>query len=1329
MDQSRLDPTGCSIAEPTTTAAAMGAATTMAESLLPDHHISPLHTQSGNKTPNSSYSNHSNATGQTSSWLLRLFESDFFDARLALSYLHKHSDSVGIHHYICDALRKFPDNDIEFLLPQLCHMAITRPSQSVALESFLEDLCRSSQHMAILMLWLLDAYLKDMQLHNLQNASFRLCQRLYHTCQTIVFDDTPAPSGSSATHSSARSSRCHAAPYEETSSTNTKNSTGSDGSVNGKSELVQINSIAQVGEALPMSNSNSQTGQTHTPSDPSSTVDLQNTMTTTLGRKIPMGTSSGRIFSHIPPSIVGMGVILAGFGNPGIFKASSRMILTESRYPRTIDTLQDPDALAGYTSTPLSDDEDDNARTALRAPLPVPGSFLPGFMNLKLVSRIPTSSPSLDELSKGSAFSFTNFVRKTTEIVSASFSGQSEVQSPVAINGSSPKKYPVIDMGSLSLPPPSPGIAGGLHSTRRSSAVSTDSSQTALALREQSHLLSSHYFHSQIQFTMTLIDISDRLRAVPKSARQSMLVAELTLLNHNLPADVCIPFWCPADSVHSTHHRVVRVSPSDAVVLNSADRVPYLMMIEVVSTEHRVMSRRVILQIQNVQEDGNIYPRDPLRVSIDSGADQNLSPDAPLSLNASSAEYYREVLDRRRSISLISKQQPVILRQLINGSSPTGDTPASSSSSSQATDTLSPACSTSLPNSLNINATDSISVQTQPLTAETPRSTSLSQQSGLMAVTGDEFSERMRTAAVMLAQLYQQQQKELLAQTTPRSIAHATPLSRPLAVHSGTTTPSSPHTTLQNTSSAQSTGTPLHLPPLSNAPLPWDRPRAPSASSYDQSTPTVGSPRIVGSSNASTATDRRMYNKLRNDFEEIRGRVIKEMMMLEQQRMESLSMQLGLTQPAPLGTGSSSSSSSSTMSDHASTTRTPVHTVAGKRYEVVVGADDILPAQHEQRLYADSRKKNSDDPSASVFREPWSIKKERIRSASPFGRHPNWDLISVIVKSGADLRQEKLALQLISEMQHIWVENNVAVWVYSFRMLITSEQSGLIETIRDAISVHSIKKEGYARQLNQQGIAYTLYDYFVKEFGQPGCDNFQRAQDNFMRSLAGYSLICYLLQIKDRHNGNILLDLDGHCTHIDFGFMLTNSPGSVGFELAPFKLPQEYLDILGGIRSNKFAEFRALIKEAFLALRKSADSVLCLVEIMEKDSLLPCFTGITPKPSANSAPSTMSSVQGHGGMGLGLMPGSGSGAAAAAASMGPLGTTTAAGGTTINHSSSGQAHPGAKYPVTDALRERFQLSMTETQIGEFVDKLIDSSCNNMFTKLYDSFQYYANGIL
>ena len=72
--------------------------------------------------------------------------------------------------------------------------------------------------------------------------------------------------------------------------------------------------------------------------------------------------------------------------------------------------------------------------------------------------------------------------------------------------------------------------------------------------------------------------------------------------------------------------------------------------------------------------------------------------------------------------------------------------------------------------------------------------------------------------------------------------------------------------------------------------------------------------------------------------------------------------------------------------------------------------------------------------------------------------------------------------------------------------------------------------------------------------------------------MAAYSIVCYLLQIKDRHNGNILMDDVGHILHIDFGFMLSNSPGGVNFEAAPFKLTRELLEVLDSTAEGTASE-------------------------------------------------------------------------------------------------------------------------------------------------------------
>lgn len=85
------------------------------------------------------------------------------------------------------------------------------------------------------------------------------------------------------------------------------------------------------------------------------------------------------------------------------------------------------------------------------------------------------------------------------------------------------------------------------------------------------------------------------------------------------------------------------------------------------------------------------------------------------------------------------------------------------------------------------------------------------------------------------------------------------------------------------------------------------------------------------------------------------------------------------------------------------------------------------------------------------------------------------------------------------------------------------------------------------------------------------------------------------------------------------------------------------------------------MRQAFRDVRKEAERIIMIVELMARDSRLPCFA---------------------------------------------LGEEAA-----------------------NQLRQRFQLSLSAEQSDEFVDRLILNSAGSAFTRLYDQFQYYSQGIL
>jgi phosphatidylinositol 4-kinase B len=245
-----------------------------------------------------------------------------------------------------------------------------------------------------------------------------------------------------------------------------------------------------------------------------------------------------------------------------------------------------------------------------------------------------------------------------------------------------------------------------------------------------------------------------------------------------------------------------------------------------------------------------------------------------------------------------------------------------------------------------------------------------------------------------------------------------------------------------------------------------------------------------------------------------------------------------------------------------------------------------------------------------AYGEPWEVRGTRVSSSSPHGRRPGWALRCVIVKSGDDCRQELLAMQMIRTLDEIFQEAALPLKMRPYEVLVTSSQTALIEMVPNAPSIHAIKAGA------EPAGAVSLRAHMVDKHGGGDASSpaFQQAQRNFTESLAAYSLFTYLLAIKDRHNGNILLDDEGHLVHIDFGFMLSNSPGGVNFESAPFKLTREMLEVMDtgpdGTPSELFDYFKVLLIQGLLAVRKHSDRLCLLVEMMSGSGCA-CFKNKT----------------------------------------------------------------------------------------------------------------------
>ncbi|XP_018614153.1 phosphatidylinositol 4-phosphate 3-kinase C2 domain-containing subunit beta isoform X2 [Scleropages formosus] len=207
------------------------------------------------------------------------------------------------------------------------------------------------------------------------------------------------------------------------------------------------------------------------------------------------------------------------------------------------------------------------------------------------------------------------------------------------------------------------------------------------------------------------------------------------------------------------------------------------------------------------------------------------------------------------------------------------------------------------------------------------------------------------------------------------------------------------------------------------------------------------------------------------------------------------------------------------------------------------------------------------------------------------------DNINVIFKSGDDLRQDMLTLQIIRIMNKIWIQEGLDMRMVNFRCFSTGRGRGMVEMIPNAETLRKIQVEhGVTGSFKDRPLA----DWLQKH--NPTEDEYEKAVENFIYSCAGCCVATYILGICDRHNDNIMLKTSGHMFHIDFGKFLGHAQmfGNIKRDRAPFVFTSDMAYVINGgdKPSSRFHDFVDLCCEAYNLIRKHTHLFLNLLGLM-----------------------------------------------------------------------------------------------------------------------------------
>jgi len=193
----------------------------------------------------------------------------------------------------------------------------------------------------------------------------------------------------------------------------------------------------------------------------------------------------------------------------------------------------------------------------------------------------------------------------------------------------------------------------------------------------------------------------------------------------------------------------------------------------------------------------------------------------------------------------------------------------------------------------------------------------------------------------------------------------------------------------------------------------------------------------------------------------------------------------------------------------------------------------------------------------------------------------------IMFKTGDDLRQDQLVIQIITLMDQLLQKENLDLKLSPYKILATGATAGAAQFV-PSMSLQSIVNKYKGNTV----LAYLKYN---NPDDKAPLGVRKEALETFIKSCAGYCVITYLLGVGDRHLDNLLLAPDGHFFHADFGFILGRDPKP----FAPaMKLCKEMVDGMGGSSSPQYDQFKQYCFTTYTTLRKSSNLILNLFSLM-----------------------------------------------------------------------------------------------------------------------------------